>query len=51
VSTGQAHAADGALQLFLHDLLQDVAIEREVGYQPLEFAILFAQLAQLAQLT
>jgi hypothetical protein len=35
---------------FLHDLLQDVAIEREVGDETLEFAILLAQLPQLAQL-
>jgi hypothetical protein len=33
----------------LHDLLQDVAVEREVGDQPLEFAILLAPLPQLAQ--
>jgi hypothetical protein len=35
----------------LHDLLQDVPIVREVGDQPLEFAILLAQLPQLAQFT
>lgn len=50
-STARARAAGEALQLFLHGLLQDVAVEREVGDQPLEFAVFFTQLTELAQLT
>src|SRR5581483_2054790 len=37
------------LTVFLHDLLQDVAIQREVGHQALELAVLLAQLPRLAQ--
>ena len=32
-----------------HDLLQDVRVQGEVGNQPLELAVLLAQLPQLAQ--
>jgi hypothetical protein len=32
----------------LADLLQEMALEREISDQPLEFAVLLAQLPQLA---
>jgi hypothetical protein len=38
-----------ALQLFSHDLLQHVPVQREIGDQAFELAILFAQLPQLTQ--
>ena len=50
MSTVRACAADGALQLFLHDLLQDVTVQREIRDQVLKLAVLLAQLPELAQL-
>ena len=35
---------------FSHDLLQYVPVQRQVRHQPFEFAVLLAQLPQLAQL-
>jgi hypothetical protein len=42
--------AEAALQLFSHDLLQDVPVQRQVRHQPLELGLLIAQLPQLPQL-
>src|ERR1700675_232781 len=46
----QARVDDEASQLFLHDLLQDVTVQREIRDQVLEFRVLLAQLPELAQL-
>ena len=45
-----ARDAPEALQLFSDDLLQDMAVQTQVRYQALKFAILLAQLTKLAQL-
>src|SRR6202035_702821 len=49
-SSAQARVDDEALQLFLHDLLQDVAVQREIRDQVLKLRVLLAQLPELAQL-
>jgi hypothetical protein len=48
-SSAQARVDDEASQLFLHDLLQDVTVQREVRDQVLKLRILLAQLPELAQ--
>jgi hypothetical protein len=46
--TPPAPAAAEALQLFCDDLLQDVPVQTEISNQPLQLAVLLAQLPQLA---
>src|SRR3569833_37970 len=48
--TPPARDACEASELFCDDLLQDVPIEAEIGDQPLQLVVLFAQLTQLPQL-
>src|SRR3984893_18571714 len=49
-STAQARVDDEASQLFLHDLMQGVAVPREIRNKVLKLRVLLAQLPQLAQL-
>src|ERR1700726_3263542 len=49
-SSAQARVDDEASQLFLHDLLQDVTVQREVRDQVLKLRVFLAQLPELAQL-
>jgi len=45
------HAGAEALELFSDDLLQHVAIERQIRHELLQLAVLLAQLPQLSQFT
>lgn len=46
-----AHAGPETLQLFSHDLLQHMAIEREIRHQAFQLGILLTELPQFAQFT
>ncbi len=46
-----AQAGPEALQLFSHDLLQHMAIEREIRHQAFQLGILLTELPQFAQFT
>jgi hypothetical protein len=49
-SSAQARVDGEALQLFLHDLLQDMPLQREIRDQVLKLRVLLTQLPELAQL-